>query len=143
MPNLTKRVMIITSHKMILRGISLLVKGSENAEIVASAKRLDEFAGYYSAQPDIVIVDNSIESTSTIQEIRENLPHVWIVALVDFIEELSHASLLDSGATYIVQKKHIVADLLAIIQSYKHQTSDHGQLAAQTAHCGRPFHGSR
>lgn len=115
----SKKIVLISQHAMIKRGIELMLKWAEHTELVAIAKDKTEALLYCErTQPHVVIVDRIPERASTIKALHLCFPQASIIALIDFDERpIIEHNLIQIGASHTILKNFLVDDLVTLIHS--------------------------
>ncbi len=115
------RLLIVDDHPILCEGIRSLLSGSDDVQVVGQAEdgqqaiaRADELL------PDVILMDiampnmNGIDATRII---RLKHPEMRIVALTQFEDSQYVLPLLRAGATGIVVKRAVVADLINAVRA--------------------------
>ena len=110
------RVMIVDDHAMVRRGLAAFLKAFDDLELVGEAANGEEVVQLAAAvQPDVVLMDlvmDQMDGAAATRAIRQNYPHVQVIALTSFREELLVRKALQAGAiSYLL--KNVSADELA------------------------------
>ncbi len=110
------RVMIVDDHAMVRRGLAAFLKAFDDLELVGEAANGEEVLPLAaSVQPDVVLMDlvmDQMDGAAATRAIRQNHPHVQVIALTSFREELLVQKALQAGAiSYLL--KNVSADELA------------------------------
>ena len=110
------RVMIVDDHAMVRRGLAAFLKAFDDLELVGEAANGEEVLQLAaSVQPDVVLMDlvmDQMDGASATRAIRQNYPHIQVIALTSFREELLVQKALQAGAiSYLL--KNVSADELA------------------------------
>jgi NarL family two-component system response regulator LiaR len=117
MPNSNRiRVMIVDDHAMVRRGLAAFLKAFDDLELVGEAANGEEVVQLAAAvQPDVVLMDlvmDQMDGAAATRAIRQNHPHIQVIALTSFREELLVQKALQAGAiSYLL--KNVSADELA------------------------------
>jgi len=110
------RVMIVDDHAMVRRGLAAFLKVFDDLELIGEAASGEEAVQLAaSVQPDVVLMDlvmDQMDGAAATRAIRQNHPHVQVIALTSFREELLVQKALQAGAiSYLL--KNVSADELA------------------------------
>ncbi len=110
------RVMIVDDHAMVRRGLAAFLKAFDDLELVGEAANGEGVVQLAAAvQPDVVLMDlvmDQMDGAAATRAIRQNYPHVQVIALTSFREELLVQKALQAGAiSYLL--KNVSADELA------------------------------
>ena len=110
------RVMIVDDHAMVRQGLAAFLKAFDDLELVGEAANGEEVLPLAaSVQPDVVLMDlvmDQMDGAAATRAIRQNYPHVQVIALTSFREELLVRKALQAGAiSYLL--KNVSADELA------------------------------
>ena len=110
------RVMIVDDHAMLRDGLKFFLKGFDGLELVAEAKSGKEAIDLCTeCEPDVILMDMvmpDLDGAETTRLIREQFPHIQVIALTSFQEEDLIERALQAGATgYLL--KNVSADELA------------------------------
>jgi len=110
------RVMIVDDHAMVRRGLAAFLMAFDDLELVGEAANGEEVVQLAAAvQPDVVLMDlvmDQMDGAAATRAIRQNYPHVQVIALTSFREELLVRKALQAGAiSYLL--KNVSADELA------------------------------
>jgi len=108
--------MIVDDHAMVRRGLAAFLKAFDDLELVGEAANGEEVVQLAAAvQPDVVLMDlvmDQMDGAAATRAIRQNYPHVQVIALTSFREELLVRKALQAGAiSYLL--KNVSADELA------------------------------
>jgi NarL family two-component system response regulator LiaR len=108
--------MIVDDHAMVRRGLAAFLKAFDDLELVGEAANGEEVLPLAaSVQPDVVLMDlvmDQMDGAAATRAIRQNHPHVQVIALTSFREELLVQKALQAGAiSYLL--KNVSADELA------------------------------
>lgn len=110
------RVVIVDDHAMLRRGLRFFLKGFEDLELVGEAADGEEAVALCTqTEPDVVLMDMVMPGMGGVevtQIVREQNPHVRVIALTSFQEEDLIARALQAGAIgYLL--KNVSAEELA------------------------------
>jgi len=108
--------MIVDDHAMVRRGLAAFLMAFDDLELVGEAANGEEVVELAAAvQPDVVLMDlvmDQMDGAAATRAIRQNYPHVQVIALTSFREELLVRKALQAGAiSYLL--KNVSADELA------------------------------
>ncbi len=114
------RLLLVDDHPMVSEGLRVLLSSCDDMEVIGEARdgsqALDRVG---ELRPDIVIMDvamptmNGIEATGLI---RQRYPDTRVLILTQHEERQYILPLIQSGASGIVLKKGLVADLVKAIR---------------------------
>jgi NarL family two-component system response regulator LiaR len=110
------RVMIVDDHAMVRRGLAAFLKVFDDLELIGEAANGEEAVQLVATvQPDVVLMDlvmDQMDGAAATRAIREGHPHVQVIALTSFREEMLVQKALQAGAiSYLL--KNVSADELA------------------------------
>ncbi|MCD4685564.1 MAG: response regulator transcription factor [Anaerolineae bacterium] len=114
------RIMIVDDHRAVRKGLTTLINGFDDLELVAEATNGAEAVHLCpEVQPDVILMDvmmpvmDGIEATTTIRQIY---PEVRIIALTSFKDEVLIEAILQAGAVGYLPKITSVSDLVKFIR---------------------------
>lgn len=121
------RVMLVDDHAVMRSGLSAFLMAFDDLELVGEASDGQEaVVRCLETEPDVVLMDlvmPNMDGPAATRAIREQCPHIQIIALTSFKEEELVQAALEAGANgYLL--KNVSADELAD--------------AIRSAHAGRP-----
>ena len=121
------RVMLVDDHAVVRSGLGAFLMAFDDWELVAEAGGGEEAVRLCEkARPDVVLMDlmmPGMDGAAATKAIRDKCPHIQVIALTSFKEEVLVEGALQAGAIgYLL--KNISADELAD--------------AIRAAHAGRP-----
>lgn len=110
------RVMIVDDHPMVRRGLAAFLKVHEDLELVGEASDGTEALRVCNqVKPDVILMDlvmPGMGGAETTRVIRDECPHVHVIALTSFQEKELVREAMEAGATsYLL--KNVAADELA------------------------------
>ena len=110
------RVMIVDDHAMVRRGLAAFLQVFDDLELIGEAASGEEAVQVAaSVQPDVVLMDlmmDQMDGAAATCAIRASHPHVQVIALTSFREEVLVQKALQAGAiSYLL--KNVSADELA------------------------------
>jgi DNA-binding NarL/FixJ family response regulator len=115
------KVLIADDHRVVREGLSAILGGTEDVEVVGEAANGQEAVEKArDLQPDVILMDvsmpklNGVEATRLIK--RES-PHIGIVALTMYDEEKYIFDLVRAGATGYLLKDSDSAQIISAIRS--------------------------
>ncbi|MBC7813375.1 MAG: response regulator transcription factor [Burkholderiales bacterium] len=115
------RLMLVDDHRVVHQALAEMISFVEDFELVAQGSNGQEAITLCAEfQPDIILMDvvmpvmDGIEATSRI--LSDN-PHIKILALSSFQDEVSVNSMLKSGAVGYILKNTSVDELESIIRT--------------------------
>ncbi len=121
------RVMTVDDHEIVRGGIRFLLLAFDDLELVAEAHSGEEALRLCEQiQPDVVLMDMmmpGMDGPTTTQAIREQIPHVQVLALTSFHDEELVQRAMQAGAIGYLVKDIPARELAEAIRS---------------AHAGRP-----
>ncbi|MDD4776718.1 MAG: response regulator transcription factor [Fermentimonas sp.] len=102
------RVVIVDDHKMLVEGLRDIINETEVIEIVGVAHDAENCRKYLSSwKPDVLMLDIGLPDISGIdfcKELKNNYPHLKILALTSHNEYAMVKQMLDNGASgYLVK----------------------------------------
>ena len=96
------RVMIVDDHAMVRSGLRLFLSGEDDLEVVAEAGDGQEAIDLCpQAQPDVILMDivmPGVDGPTAMAHIRQDYPHIQVIALTSFLEEDLVRNALQAGA---------------------------------------------
>lgn len=114
------RVMIVDDHDMVRRGLSAILKIKADLQLVGQASNGREAVALcQEAQPDVILMDLMMPEMSgaeATRAIREQFPHIQIIALTSFQEKEMVREALQAGAIGYLLKNVSAVDLAAAIR---------------------------
>lgn len=115
------RVMLVEDHTMVRRGLATFLKAFDDLQLVAEAesgeiaiRRLAEVT------PDVILMDivlPQMDGVATTRAIRQQYPHVKIIALSSFKEGQLIKDVLEAGAIGYLLKDVSAAELVRAIRA--------------------------
>jgi len=110
------RVVIVDDHAMVRRGLAAFLKVFDDLELIGEAANGEEAVKLVATvQPDVVLMDlvmDQMDGAAATRAIRQSCPHVQVIALTSFREEVLVQKALQAGAiSYLL--KNVSADELA------------------------------
>ncbi len=119
----TIRVALAEDHVLLREGISRLVSGNEDFELVGVASDLPQLLAVVAEQqPDVVVTDIRMPPTGTDEGIRaaswiyQNHPHTGVVVLSQYVAPAYAVALLEHGSAgraYLLKERVSSVDELA------------------------------
>lgn len=114
------RVLIVDDHSMVRRGLATILKIKPDLELVGEASNGREAVELCAdLRPDVVLMDlmmPEMSGAAATAAIREQWPHVQIIALTSFQEKELVREVLQAGAIGYLLKNVSANDLAAAIQ---------------------------
>jgi DNA-binding NarL/FixJ family response regulator len=114
------RVMVVDDHPLLRQGVTAVLHGEEDVEVVAEASTGREaVAAFEKHQPDVTLMDlqmpdmNGIDATA---EIRSRFPSARIVALTTYKGDVSALRALRAGAVGYLLKSQVLTELIETIR---------------------------
>lgn len=96
------RIMLVDDHAMVRSGLKLFLSGEDDLEIVAEAGDGQEAIDLsQDAQPDVILMDvvmPGVDGPTAMARIRQDYPHIQVIALTIFLEEDLVRNTLQAGA---------------------------------------------
>jgi NarL family two-component system response regulator LiaR len=110
------RVMIVDDHDMVRKGLAAFLKVKSDLELVGEARSAEEALQVCEqSQPDVILMDlvmPEMGGAEVTRAIREQCPHVQVIALTSFQDKELVREALEAGAiSYLL--KNVTADDLA------------------------------
>jgi DNA-binding NarL/FixJ family response regulator len=119
----TIRVALAEDHVLLREGISRLVSGNEDFELVGVASDLPQLLAVVAEQrPDVVVTDIRMPPTGTDEGIKaaawiyQNYPHMGVVVLSQYVAPAYAVALLEHGSAgraYLLKERVSSVDELA------------------------------
>jgi NarL family two-component system response regulator LiaR len=108
--------MIVDDHAMVRRGLAAFLQVFDDLELIGEAASGEEAVRLVATvQPDVVLMDlvmDQMDGAAAARAIRQSNPHVQVIALTSFREEMLVQKALQAGAiSYLL--KNVSADELA------------------------------
>ena len=114
------RVMIVDDHSMVRRGLATILKVRPDLELVGEASNGREALEMcHQVHPDVVLMDlvmPEMGGAEATQLIREQCPHIKVIALTSFQEKELVREALHAGAIGYLLKNVSAEDLAAAIR---------------------------
>jgi NarL family two-component system response regulator LiaR len=114
------RVMIVDDHSMVRRGLATILKVRPDLELVGEAGNGKEALELcHLAHPDVVLMDlvmPEMGGAEATRLIREQCPHIEVIALTSFQEKELVREALQAGAISYLLKNVSAEDLAAAIR---------------------------
>ncbi|MCS6905473.1 MAG: response regulator transcription factor [Bacteroidia bacterium] len=116
------RLLVVDDHRIIINGIRSMLEGIEEIQIIGEAingREAVEFVKKNAENVDVILMDikmpeiNGIEAT---KQILENFPHIKVLALSMFDDNLYITSMLQAGAQGYILKNTDKQELITAIQ---------------------------
>jgi NarL family two-component system response regulator LiaR len=115
------RVLIVDVHAMLRRGLRFFLKGFDDLELVGEASGAKEAIALCGEKsPDVVLMDMmmpEIDGAAATRLIREQYPHIQVLALTSFQEEDLVQKAIQAGAIGYLLKNVSAADLARAIRA--------------------------
>ncbi len=110
------RVLLVDDHTMVRRGLAIFLMAFDDLELAGEAASGDAAVKLCAqVQPDVVLMDimmSGLDGVAATRAIRQQFPHVQVIALSSFKEEAMIQGVLQAGAIgYLL--KDVSADELA------------------------------
>jgi DNA-binding NarL/FixJ family response regulator len=120
-PYLKLRLVIADDHEMVREGLQLLLKKISSLEVVGEASNGEELVAVTrTLKPDVLLIDVKMpkcNGTEATKVIKEEFPHIGIVALSSFDEEHLIMDMLNAGAKGYLLKNAGADEILAAVQA--------------------------
>lgn len=120
-PYMKLRIVIADDHKMVREGLQIMMSTMEGIEIVGEASNGEELINITrSLKPDVVMADvkmpkcNGVEAT---RMIKQEFPHIGVIALSSFDEESLILDMLNAGAKGYLLKNASAQEMFAAVQA--------------------------
>ena len=115
------RVMIVDDHKMVRRGLATFLRVQADVELVGEASDGEEALRMCElVRPDVILMDllmPKMNGTEATRAIREQWPHVQVIALTSFQEKKLVQGALQAGAISYLLKNVSINDLANAIRA--------------------------
>jgi NarL family two-component system response regulator LiaR len=115
------RVMLVDDHDVVRRGLAVVLKAFDDLILVGEAANGREAVHTCEAvHPDVILMDlvmPEMDGVSAIQVIRQDDPHVQIVALTSFKDEHLVQAALQAGAIGYMLKNASIDELANAIRA--------------------------
>lgn len=136
--NLIIKVVIADDHEIFRDGLKLMIESAKNIQLIGEAANGIELVNLVEkSNPDIVVTDikmpqmDGVEATKLI---REQYPHIEVIALSMFDDEQLILEILEAGAIgYLLKNSDKTEMIDAINMAYKHQSYYCKQTSAKLA----------
>ena len=117
---MTIRLLLVDDHAVVRTGLSMMLEGEEDIEIVGEAENASEALNQISRlSPDVVLMDIGLPDMSGIdatRKIKQLAPDIAIVALTIHEDEEYFFQMLDAGASGYVPKRAAPEELMSAIR---------------------------
>jgi NarL family two-component system response regulator LiaR len=114
------RVVVVDDHSMVRRGLATIIKVRSDLELVGEAANGKEALELcQEVQPDVVLMDlvmPVMSGAEATMRIREDYPHIQVIALTSFQEKELVREALQAGAISYLLKNVSAEDLAAAIR---------------------------
>jgi len=115
------RVLVVDDHAAARRALKFCILAFDDLEWVGEANNAEAALRLCAElQPDVVLMDlvmPGVGGVSTIRAIREDYPHIQVIALARFGEEELVQEALEAGATSFLLKNVSAKELAAAIRA--------------------------
>ena len=136
--NIIIKVVIADDHEIFRDGLKLMIESAKNIQLIGEAANGVELVNLVEKNnPDIVVTDikmpqmDGVEATKII---REQYPHIEVIALSMFDDEQLILEILEAGAIgYLLKNSDKTEVIDAINMAYKHQSYYCKQTSAKLA----------
>jgi len=126
-PYIKIRVLIADDHEMVREGLQIMIKKIDELEVIGEASNGEQLIMLARRlQPDVIVMDvkmpkfNGIEATKII---KNEFPHIGIVALSSFDEESMILDVLNAGAKAYLLKNASKEEITAAVKAvYRDET---------------------
>ncbi|RYE22425.1 MAG: response regulator transcription factor [Sphingobacteriales bacterium] len=125
--SLTIKVAIADDHEIFRDGLKLMIGSVSNIQLVGEAANGVELLKLVATTaPDIVVTDikmPQMDGVEATKQIREQYPHIEVIALSMFDDEQLILEILDAGAIGYLLKNSDKSEMIeAINTAYRHQS---------------------
>lgn len=115
------RILVVDDHPLLLAGLSLLLNAEEDLHVVGQANSADQALEVAAAsQPDIILLDISLQDHSglaIIRQLLDKVPGTRIIMLTMHENRQYLQKAMSQGAKGFVLKKGVDADLIYAVRS--------------------------
>ncbi len=115
------RVLIADDHRMVRKGLAILIEGTDDLALVGEASNGREAVRLCTElRPDVVLMDlimPEMDGVEAIRIIHQTCAHVQVVALTSYKDDTLVQSALQAGAVGYLLKDASVDDLIAAIRA--------------------------
>lgn len=115
------RVLIVDDHAVIRDGLALLINDESDLEVCGEASDVvDGLQAISKMNPDVAIIDVSLETGSGIElvkEVKARFPNVKILVWSMFDESLYAERAIKAGALGYIDKKNVREDIIKAIRT--------------------------
>lgn len=115
------RVMIVDDHAVVRSGLSTFLLVADDLELVGEAASGEEAIHLCAqARPDVVLMDlvmPGMDGAATTRAMKEQHPHIQVVALTSFPDEQLVQAVLRAGAISYLLKNVSAKELVAAIRA--------------------------
>lgn len=115
------RIVIVDDHRMVCEGLTALINGFDDLELVGKAASGEEAIALCAERhPDVVLMDllmPGMSGVEAIKHIRANYPETQIVALTSYHDEERVQAALRAGAIGYLLKEASVDELVGAIRA--------------------------
>ena len=115
------RLLIVDDHKVVRNGLQTFISLYDDIKVVGEAKNGQQaFERCAELQPDVVLMDlvmPVLDGPAATRQIREQFPHIHIVALTSFEDEMLVRQALEAGAVGYLYKDTEEEELINAIRA--------------------------
>jgi DNA-binding NarL/FixJ family response regulator len=115
------RILAVDDHPLLLEGITALIKGEPNMELVAEASDGEEAIEQFRRhRPDVTLMDlqmPNLNGTEAISRIRNEFPNAKIIVLSTYSGDVQILRAIKAGARGYIVKGHAHRELLDAIRT--------------------------
>lgn len=139
------KVILADDHELFRDGLSVMLSKQPNIELIAEAENGEELLHLtHKLKPEVVITDikmPKVDGIEVMHRLREEIPHIGVIALTSYDEENLIVEMLEAGAKGYLLKSANKEEIVEAIQKvykdkthYCHQTNARlAQLIAKSA----------
>jgi len=114
------RILAVDDHPLLLEGITALIEGQPNMELVAEASDGEEAIEQFRRhRPDVTLMDlqmPNLNGTEAISRIRNEFPNAKIIVLSTYSGDVQVLRAIKAGARGYIMKGHAHRELLDAIR---------------------------
>lgn len=113
------RILLIEDQLLVRAGLCALLSNVTGADVFEATNKSDALAAFRKANPDIVIISNSIQGSSApelMKRLKSERPHANILILAASSEPIYAAHALDGGARGFISKRSSSAEFITAVR---------------------------
>ena len=131
------RVLLVDDHEIVLEGLRALLENVARVEVVGQASSAAEAVwAANELEPDVVVLDNKLGDGSGVaacRRIKAANPHVRVVMLTAYSDEIAAAAALRAGASAFLLKRSGGDSLIRAVKGTNTETLVDAELLTRLA----------